>query len=282
VNKYITAFIAVFFLGGAFASLDKKKSKTIILTIDDTPLPGTKLFKSPSDRAKAIIETLAEKKAYATVFVVGDHLREFTSNCLEVYDTSSRIVIGNHTQHHSSLSKVGAGPFIKEILETDLQINRYKRFKPFFRYPYLDIGTAQKRAQILTKTQYATVPVTIPDYDYEINKLVRKALYKKKAINFDKLRRFYLSHMMENVNTLASNFIDESGAHVLLMHDNDLTALYLGDLIDALRSEGWEIISIEEGHGKYAKLNRDVKPNIMKTIKAVSKEFREAEVISPD
>jgi hypothetical protein len=35
---------------------------------------------------------------------------------------------------------------------------------------------------------------------------------------------------------------------VLLLHENDLTALFLKDLIKHIRAQGWKIISIEEAY----------------------------------
>jgi peptidoglycan-N-acetylglucosamine deacetylase len=39
--------------------------------------------------------------------------------------------------------------------------------------------------------------------------------------------------------------LGRSPRHVLLLHENDLAALYLGDLVKRLRKTGWKIISPE-------------------------------------
>ncbi len=36
--------------------------------------------------------------------------------------------------------------------------------------------------------------------------------------------------------------------HVLLLHENDLAALFLGDLIRLLISKGWKVISLEAAY----------------------------------
>ena len=54
----------------------------------------------------------------------------------------------------------------------------------------------------------------------------------------------------------ASNFYDQialqtigrSPAHVLLLHETDLAALYVDDLVVALRRDGWDIISMDEAY----------------------------------
>jgi hypothetical protein len=37
--------------------------------------------------------------------------------------------------------------------------------------------------------------------------------------------------------------LGRSPNHVLLLHENDLAAMYLGDLVARLRKTGWEIVS---------------------------------------
>ena len=42
------------------------------------------------------------------------------------------------------------------------------------------------------------------------------------------------------------NNIGHHPIHNLLLHENDINALYLGDIITFLRQNGWEIVSPEE------------------------------------
>jgi len=43
---------------------------------------------------------------------------------------------------------------------------------------------------------------------------------------------------------LADKVMEESLTHVLLLHENDLAAFFIGDLVRELRREGWEIVPI--------------------------------------
>ena len=45
--------------------------------------------------------------------------------------------------------------------------------------------------------------------------------------------------------SVAVKKLGRSPRHVLLLHENDLAALYLGDLVKKLRKTGWKIISPE-------------------------------------
>ena len=59
----------------------------------------------------------------------------------------------------------------------------------------------------------------------------------------------YVAIMVDGVNfydLIARQTLDRSPDHVMLLHENDLTALCLGELIAALKADGWEFISAEK------------------------------------
>lgn len=47
---------------------------------------------------------------------------------------------------------------------------------------------------------------------------------------------------------LAREVLGRSPKHILLLHENDLAALFIGDLISKIREEGWKIISPVEAY----------------------------------
>ena len=47
---------------------------------------------------------------------------------------------------------------------------------------------------------------------------------------------------------IAKKQLGRSPKHVLLLHENDMAALYLGELIQHTRGKGWEIISPQEAY----------------------------------
>ncbi|MEL7519180.1 MAG: polysaccharide deacetylase, partial [Pseudomonadota bacterium] len=47
---------------------------------------------------------------------------------------------------------------------------------------------------------------------------------------------------------LAQRTLGRQPAHVMLMHENDLTALTLVDLVKALKAKGWRIITVDEAY----------------------------------
>lgn len=123
-----------------------------------------------------------------------------------------------------------------------------------FRYPYLDEGSPPQyqaaRAE-LKKMGYTLADVTVKNCDYYMAYLLQSALRGGQKVDFSRLKKVYLGSMLEYVDFFEEWYETHGHAainHVLLMHSNDLTALYIGDLMQALRDKGWEIISVHDAY----------------------------------
>jgi peptidoglycan-N-acetylglucosamine deacetylase len=93
--------------------------------------------------------------------------------------------------------------------------------------------------------------ITIDNYDWHINSAVAKAIKSNTRINHDKLKKFYLEHIWNSIqfyDNIGRHVLGRSPKHVLLLHENDLAALFLGDLIQFLKDKGWKIVSPEEAY----------------------------------
>jgi peptidoglycan-N-acetylglucosamine deacetylase len=65
------------------------------------------------------------------------------------------------------------------------------------------------------------------------------------------LRDLYVETLVDTANfyeAMAVKFQARSPAHVLLLHETDLAAMFVDDLAMALRKDGWDIISIDEAY----------------------------------
>lgn len=241
---------SLFFLQISF--IVSANERRIAITIDDAPMPSTHLF-SGIERTKRIIQGLEQENAIAGIFVLGTHLLDDTGKeRITLYDQAGHI-IGNHTYSHYMCKKISADKFIDGIQKTHELIKNYQNFKLLFRYPYLDeCGNKTKKLQVqeaLEKLKYQNAYVTIVTLDYHFNHLLQKALRHGKKINYDKLKQIYLNTTLEYID-FYSSFIDEklgySAPHSLLLHENDINALYLPNLIHILKTQGWQIIPPQE------------------------------------
>jgi hypothetical protein len=53
---------------------------------------------------------------------------------------------------------------------------------------------------------------------------------------------------IEYADANAIEALERPVKHILLLHETDLSALFIGDLVDELRARGWEIISNQEAY----------------------------------
>ena len=81
--------------------------------------------------------------------------------------------------------------------------------------------------------------------------LARDAKKAGKPIDMAALRDLYVETHVESADfsdKLAIRTLGRSPAHVLLLHETDVAALFVGELIKALRADGWEIITPDEAY----------------------------------
>jgi len=145
--------------------------------------------------------------------------------------------------------------FIDDIKEAHQALKEFPGFRPWFRFPFLDEGrdenTRDQLRSALDDMGYINGYVTVDNYDYYLEFLYQQALKENKKINYDLLQELYIEHLWESIQfyqNIALKTLGRSPKHVLLLHENDLAALFLDDLISFLRGEGWLIISPEEAY----------------------------------
>src|SRR5690606_8524944 len=72
-----------------------------------------------------------------------------------------------------------------------------------------------------------------------------------RALDYSQASRFYVETLYQAIDfydQLAVKAIGRSPKHILLLHENDAAALFIGDLVNFLRKNGWTIISPQEDY----------------------------------
>lgn len=246
-----SSLVFFFFLFGII----ELRAKEISLSFDDAPRDGSQYF-SGIQRTKALLKSLNDAKVRRVAF----YLNPVRMNNSEGVDRVKSYalaghVLGNHSYDHPNLKEVGAEAFVENIHRAHLQIRDLNGFKPWFRYPFLSKGKTieenQKVSSALDKMNYKDACITIDNFDWYMDSLFQKALKEKKKINFEKLKAAYVDILLDSINfydSLAIKVVGRSPKHVLLLHENDLNALFLPNLVQALKEQGWKIISPEEAY----------------------------------
>jgi len=245
-------FFTIMFFVCSFIELHAKE---ISLSFDDAPRDGSQYF-SGIQRTKALIKSLNEAKVKRVAF----YLNPVRMNNPERVDRVKSYalaghVLGNHSYDHPNLKDVGVEAFVQNILKAHSAIKDLDGFKPWFRFPFLSKGKTSeeysKVSKALEEVNYMDACITIDNFDWYMDSLFQNALKDKKKVNFEKLKAAYVEVLLDSINfydSLAIKVIGRSPKHVLLLHENDLNALFLPNLVQALKEQGWKIITPEEAY----------------------------------
>jgi peptidoglycan/xylan/chitin deacetylase (PgdA/CDA1 family) len=197
-----------------------------------------------------IIDQLKRYNLQAVMFVQGRWLNnEMGKAFLQKWNDADNL-IANHTYSHldyndSAMTYVA---YTKEILRCDSLINGYSNYRKILRFPFLRAGnTVAKRDSMnsyLSKKGYKQGWVTIDNSDWYINNRLIKRLKENPQADVKPFRDFYINHIYERAqyyNKFSMEVNHRQIKHTLLLHINLTSALFLSDLIEKFKREGWVI-----------------------------------------
>ncbi|NVJ59613.1 MAG: polysaccharide deacetylase family protein [Gammaproteobacteria bacterium] len=256
-NQIVVSFIVLSAIASLFPAntiaLDQVSlPKKIALTLDDSPRSANGYFDGET-RSKKLIQLLDDKEvSQVAFFSVSSRLDDEGSERLMRYAKAGHI-IANHTHTHPDFNKLTLDEYKQDFLKAHHSLKDYPNFKPWFRFPYLREGDTREKIDsmrnLLKKMDYTNVYITQNNYDWYLESLFQKAVKSGQKFQIDNIKELYVDLMMQSIryyDDMAIQHLNRSPKHILLLHEMDITALFLGDLIDQLRAEGWQIISPEE------------------------------------
>jgi len=223
-------------------------SKTLSISIDDASLPNGFYF-SIDERVNKILKALEVTQTNeAIIYAITKTLQSKDAlNRLKKYKKSGHL-IGNHTHSHLYASKVNPEAYIEDITKAHEYLKENNLLSLYFRYPYLDRGEkhykSKKIREYLKSINYKDAYVTIATKDWLINSLFQKELANFNTIDIYKLKDLYIKSIMADIqhaHQYSLNVFKKEIHHTLLLHENDITALFLEDLILKIKSKGWRI-----------------------------------------
>ena len=224
------------------------QNRQIAITIDDAPM-GDGPFFTGERRGEMMIQRLRQAGVeQAIFFTIAGNIDEEGGQRLQKYVAAGHR-LGNHSFSHPSASRIPADEYIQDVARADSILKPMEGSVPFFRYPYLHEGAdTASRNQIrraIDSLGMANGYVTVDDYDWYIYALARDAKKEGRKINMSALKSFWIDHLMQCIefyDSVAVANLGRSPRHVLLLHENDLTGLFIYDLVRKLEMEGWDII----------------------------------------
>ncbi|WP_240956143.1 polysaccharide deacetylase family protein [Wenzhouxiangella sp. XN79A] len=233
------------------------QQRRIALTFDDAPRGAGPLF-SGVVRTQRIVDHLDAGAVEGALFFVT------TANLEREADGRARLVsyveaghrLANHSHSHPWLWKTGVDDYLADVDRASEVLATFDGVAPYFRYPYLDEGrTVARRDAVragLAERGLRNGHVTVDNYDWFMNALLAEAVRSGRAIDEAAWCSAYTSILIDGIefyDRIARETLGRSPQHVLLLHENDLAALCLDDLIAALKDGGWAFVPAETAFG---------------------------------
>ncbi len=225
--------------------------RTIALTFDDATRGDGPVF-TGEQRTTALIESLEAAGVDGAMFFVTtrnvQRQGETGTARLNAY-TAAGHTLANHSHTPPWLHRTDADDYIADIdIATEI-LAEQDNVEPFYRYPFLDEGRAvDKRDRLreaLAERDLQNGYVTVDTYDWYLEALLTEAHEAGVEIDMEKLGSLYVDVIVRSTefyDSMAQETLGRSPHHVLLLHENDVAALFIDDLVERLREHGFRII----------------------------------------
>lgn len=221
------------------------------ITFDDLPFGYARglTIEQRRDAVAQVLATLRKSNIRTAMFVVGSSLTDQNRDFVDAIAAAGH-TIGNHSFSHRDFGTMSVEDYTIDIQKGGDAIKPWLKSPHFFRYPLLRQGdTVEKRDAVLSwlsSRGIRVAPVTIDNDDFVYNQRLMDARAEGRTID---VREEYLAHMQKMAvfyDAKARSLLGRPIKHVLLLHMNYLNALYLDELLQRLRADGWSFIPFEE------------------------------------
>ena len=223
--------------------------KELSLTFDDSP-KNNGHFMTGLERTQRIVDVLSRYNIKTMFFCNSSKLQEDNGEeRLRLYGNSGHI-LANHTHRHLDFSLLDRDSMMREIDEADRILKIIPGFSPWFRFPFSMEGKTIEDKNFLhaelEKRHYQIGYFTIDSADWCMAKLLEEAISSNTTVNFPQLYEscsLAILSTIEYSNRLALSILKRPIRHILVLHETDLTALFLSNLLEELQRRSWNIIS---------------------------------------
>lgn len=253
--RFLAALLLVLGLAAPVAAQDKR----IALTFDDAPRDRG-AFLTPDERTRRLIDGLKQAGVEQAAFFVNPGFLSRPDGQggearLAAYVAAGH-VLANHSFSHPALTDLTAEQYLADIDRAQAWLSKQPGHRPWFRFPFLNEGRADKAKRDavragLRQRGLTNGYVTADASDWNLEGMTIAAKRAGKPMDMDALRDLYVRMHVdaaEAYDGIARTALGRSPAHVMLMHETDLAALFLPDLVAALRAKGWTIVTADTAY----------------------------------
>ena len=232
-------------------------ARTIAISFDDATLPDGPLFdgRERTRRLIAALETAGVEEAMFFVTTGNVERAEHGDERIRSYASAGH-VLGNHSHSHEWLHRTDPDDYIADLDIAIARLAAFDQVLPYFRFPFLDEGrdveTRDRLRAALAERGLANGYVTVDTWDWFLVDLTREAQEAGTDVDLDALRDLYVDVILKSTeyyDAMARDTLGRSPHHVLLLHENDLAALFVDDLVAEYRRRGFRIVQVTEAFG---------------------------------
>lgn len=259
----------------------ESNSKTIAITVDDLPgaVPGRGSWEAVGDLKdlkkinRNIPQILNKHHAPGIGFVNEWKLQVAGERDARVALLQSwldaGLTLGNHTYTHASFQTTPLEQFEDETIRgevvTRVLMKAAGQEEKYFRHPFLMTGpTREAKAAFetfLKERGYRVAPVTVDNDDWQFNDVLGAALEKGDIELADRTKKAYLAYIntaFDYYENVSRSLFHRHIPQVFLIHDSELTAECLDELLTNLDQRGYRFISLEQALADPAYTTRDL------------------------
>ena len=244
---------------GASPAAAAAAAKRLALSFDDVPRAAG-AFLSPDERTRRLIAGLEQAGVDQAAFFVttGNFERPHGAGGearIAAYVEAGH-VIANHSHSHWWLHRTAAEAYVADLDRAAAWLGGRPGYRPWFRFPFLDEGRQERERReavraALRERGLSNGYVTIDTYDWHLETLARDAVAAGRTVDRDALRDLYVESLVELAEFNEARAVETLGrspAHMMLLHETDVAALFIADAVAALRARGWEIVTADEAY----------------------------------
>jgi peptidoglycan/xylan/chitin deacetylase (PgdA/CDA1 family) len=255
----VLAGLAVMLAGRGWAQAPK-----IALTFDDLPETGdTPPGVTRLGLAQAIIKALQEVHAPVVYGFLNAQTLVDEPERTDVLQAwrDAGFLLGNHTYTHKDLNVTPVMSYERDIARNEDVLRAFMEGRDWhwFRYPYLSEGpTPAKRNAVrgyLEQKGYRIAQVTLDFHDYAWDDPYTRCATKHKGREIERLKRMYLDNAAEQIRVGRARARQAYGReipYVMLLHLGVIESVMLPRLLELLKTEGFELVTLPEAESDAA------------------------------
>lgn len=230
-------------------------ARQIAFTFDDAPMPDSQAMSGQARTDLLLSELKNADVKDALFFVTTKHIVNESSKKRIEQIVANGFHIAHHSHAHESANTLSIEAYLQDFDQANAVLSNFDNYLKLHRFPFLHHGKTHSDQQTLRKALkkrgFNDGYVTVDNAEWYLNHLYDQAIKEGQQVNMDALKQLYIETMIAGIeyyDALAKKSLKRSPSHVLLMHDNDLSAMFAGDLARALTQEDWEIITPQQAY----------------------------------